>query len=267
MKQPLVSIIIATYNWKDKWFTQTVNSILNQTYKNIELIIVNDASTNNIEEVILRYCKQYDNIIYLKNEKNCERSYSRNRWIFESKWKYIAFCDDDDVWKDRDKIEKQVEFLEKNKDYVLCWTSIIEVDEDNEEIKKIEVINWNNSIKNLLLQSNQFALSSVMIRKEVLLFSGLFNSGYNTVEDYDLWLRIWRYWKIDNISNSFIYYRTWRWNTSTTFKSEMRKKCFWSMWDNKHYYPNFLKAFIMRLWGLVLPEKIKIIIPKILKFK
>ncbi|MBQ9553797.1 glycosyltransferase family 2 protein [bacterium] len=91
-----------------------MESVLHQTYKNIEVIIVNDASTNNVENVILSYCKTFDNIKYLKNEKNSERCYSRNRGIFESKGKYIAFLDDDDVWADENKLKKQIFFLESN---------------------------------------------------------------------------------------------------------------------------------------------------------
>ena len=257
MDYPLVSVILATYNWKEKWFAQTLDAILNQSYKNIELIIINDASTNNVEDVILRYCKKYDNIVYLKNEKNSERSYSRNRWIFESKWKYIAFCDDDDIWNDKDKLMKQVELLEKDKDYVLCWTSIIEVDENNKEINRINVRVWNDNLKSTLLQSNQFAFSSVMIRKEVLFNSGLFNSEKRLWEDYDLWLRIWRYWKIDNINDSFIWYRVWQWNTTSTWLSKMKKETFKFMLNNRKYYPNFIKAVILRIGDCVLLESIK----------
>lgn len=261
----LVSVIIATYNWKEKRFTQTIESVLSQSYKNLELIIVNDASTNNIEDVILRYRKKYDNIIYLKNEKNSERSFSRNRWIFESRWKYIAFLDDDDVRNDKDKIKKQVEFLEKNKDYVLCGTSFIEVNDNNEEIYKFIQNSWDREIRNTLLQYNQFAFSSVMIRKKVLLFSGLFNSDYNTVEDYDLRLRIWRYWKIYNISNSFIYYRTWQGNTTTSSQFKQKILSIKLIRNNKKYYPKLFIAFIVRIWWFILPKSIKIKLLNLIK--
>jgi len=247
MDYPLVSVIVATYNWKEKWFAQTLDAILNQSYKNIELIIINDVSTNNIEDVILWYCKKFKNIVYLKNEKNSERSYSRNRWIFESKWKYIAFCDDDDIWNDKNKLKRQVELLEKDRDYVLCWTSFIEVDENNKEINKINVRSWNDDLKSSLLQFNQFAFSSAMIRKDVLSNAGLFNSEKRLWEDYDLWLRIWRYWKIDNIKDSYIQYRTWQWNTSTSYSFKMKKESFKFMWNNKKYYPNPLKAVFYRI--------------------
>ena len=266
MGYPLVSVIIATYNWKEKRFIQTLDSILNQSYKNIELIIINDCSTNNIEEVILKYCKKYKNIVYLKNEKNLERSYSRNRWIFESRWKYIAFCDDDDIWSDKDKIRKQVEYLERNKDCVLCWTSVIEIDGEKKQIKKLFYKSWDKKIKDSLLQSNQFAFSSVMIKKDILFFSWLFNFKYNKAEDYDLWLRIWRYWKLDNISDIFIQYRTWQWNTTTSSKFWIKKNAFIFMLKNRNYYPNFLKALILRFWDFIIPETMREWLLKKFKF-
>ncbi len=264
---PLVSVVIATYNWQEKRLSQTIDSILNQSYKNMELIIVNDASTNNIEETILKYKEKDDRVIYLKNKKNSERSYSRNRWIFESRWKYIAFCDDDDIWVDKDKIKRQVDFCENNEDYVLCWTSVIEMDEYNNMKDRIRQRSWDEILRNTLLQSNQFALSSIMIRKDVLLYSGLFDSNCNKAEDYDLWLRIGNYWKMENLTDSFICYRIRYWNTSTTSNMWIKKNSFKFMLENRKNYPNFLKALILRIWDIILPSKTSDIILKSLKFK
>ena len=266
MDKPLVSVIIATYNWSDKRLSQTIESVLNQTYKNIEIIIINDASTNDIEDVILWYKKKYNNIIYLRNEKNSERSYSRNRWIFESKWKYLAFCDDDDIWNDKDKIKKQVEFLESHNDYVLCWTSMIEIDEENKEIKRHTYFSWDKTIRNIMLQWNPFALSSVILKKNVLLYSWLFNWDFNTTEDYDLRIRIGRYGKLNNLSDSFIYYRTRQGNTSTTQSFKQKRLSFKSMCINNKYYPNFFKALICRIMDFTLPENFIKILVKIKNF-
>lgn len=258
---PLVSVVIATYNWKEKWFTQTIESVFSQSYKNIELIIVNDASTNNIEEVIFRYCKKYNNITYLKNEKNSERSYSRNRGIFESKWKYIAFLDDDDIRWDKYKIEKQVEFLEKNVDYVMCGTSSIVINEYNDEIKKIIANHGDRNLKKRLFWGNEFILSSVMIRKEVCFFAGVFSTDKNFAEDYDLWLRIWRYGKINNIDDLYIFYRTRTWNTTTTRWFEMKKLAFESIWSNRKYYNSSIFLNLVKVLDFLIPYNLKSYIP------
>lgn len=268
MALPLVSVIIATYNWKEKLFSQAIESVLSQSYKSIEIIIINDASTNNIEETILKYCKKHTNITYLKNKQNSERSYSRNRWIFESKWKYIAFIDDDDIRSDKDKIKKQVEFFEKNDDYVLCGTSLIDIDENNNQINKASSgRSWDEELRNSLLQSNQFMLSTIMVKKDVLCFSWLFNSYYNKAEDYELWLRIWRFWKMHNINDSFILYRTRQWNTTSRYRLKIKLWAFLFMRQNRKYYPHIFKATILRCWEFILPIRVKNMILKVFAWK
>jgi glycosyltransferase involved in cell wall biosynthesis len=88
-----------------------------QSYHNFEFIIINDASTNNIEDTINEYFKKYDNIIYIKNEKNLGLTKSLNIGIKNSHGEYIARIDDDDYWIIEDKLEKQIDFMENNPEY------------------------------------------------------------------------------------------------------------------------------------------------------
>jgi glycosyltransferase involved in cell wall biosynthesis len=77
---PMVSIILPTYNWREEWIRKSIESVLNQTYKDFELIIINDASTNDIEKVIKEYEKKDDRIVYVKNEKNLKLTKTLNKW-------------------------------------------------------------------------------------------------------------------------------------------------------------------------------------------
>ncbi len=260
---PLVSVVLATYNWKPERISKSIESIINQSYSNIEFIIINDASTNNVEDTILFYKNKFDNIIYLKNEKNSERSYSRNRWIFKSSWKYIAFMDDDDIRSDKDKIKKQVNFLESHQDYVLCGTCGIAIDKEWKEFAELNMVIWDEEIRHKLLESNQFLLASAMVRKDVLMFSGCFRTEFNKTEDYDLWLRIWQYWKFHNLRDKCINYRTWIWNTTTTSWMCMKKLALKSMYLNRKWYYWFFLALLKRIFGLMVPYSIKI---KIFKY-
>jgi glycosyltransferase involved in cell wall biosynthesis len=79
MQGPLVSIILPTYNGNHIWLSQAIDSVISQTYTHRELIIINDASTNDIEKTILDFQKKDERIKYLKNERNMERSFSKNR--------------------------------------------------------------------------------------------------------------------------------------------------------------------------------------------
>ncbi len=121
----LVSIIMPSYN-TEKFISETIDSVLTQTYTNWELIIVDDCSTDNTDEVVKSFLSD-DRIKYIKNEKNSGAAFSRNRALCEAKGKWIAFLDSDDVWLP-EKLEKQIAFMEKN-DYHFSYTNYIEIDE------------------------------------------------------------------------------------------------------------------------------------------
>ncbi len=122
----LVSIIMPSYN-TGRFIAESIESVLAQTYPDWELIIVDDCSTDNTDEIVASF--HDDRIRYLKNEKNSGAATSRNRALREAKGKWIAFLDSDDLWLP-EKLEKQIAFMEKN-DYHFSYTDYIEIDEDS----------------------------------------------------------------------------------------------------------------------------------------
>lgn len=253
MNNPLVSIILPTFNWNSIWLTESINSVLNQSYTNFELIIINDASTNNIEKNILEFTKNDNRIVYNKNDVNLKLTKSLNKWIQLAKWEYIARIDDDDIWCDKDKLKKQVEFMENNLDYWLCWTSTIIIDKNWNEKKRVIMREKNINIKNNILKSNQFTHSSIIIRKEKLdKIWWFYDEKYNWAEDYELWLRIWRISKFYNLNEFLVKYR-WL-ETSISRKKWLIQEIltFKIIFKNCKYYPNFYKSIILRLWYFLL---------------
>ena len=123
----LVSIIMPSYN-TGRFISDTINSVLSQTYTNWELIIVDDCSTDNTDEIVNPFLTD-TRIKYLKNEKNSGAAVSRNRALREATGKWIAFLDSDDLWLP-EKLEKQIEFMEKN-GYSFSYTNYTEIDEDS----------------------------------------------------------------------------------------------------------------------------------------
>lgn len=107
----LISIVMPSYN-TEKYISESINSVLAQTYTNWELIIVDDCSTDNTDEIIKPYLSD-ERIKYLKNEKNSGAAISRNYALREAKGKYVAFLDSDDTWEP-EKLEKQVRFMEES---------------------------------------------------------------------------------------------------------------------------------------------------------
>ena len=125
MEEELVSIIMPSYN-TGKFIKETINSVISQTYSNWELIIVDDCSTDNTEEILKNI--NDDRIIYLKNEKNSGAAVSRNKALREAKGRWMAFLDSDDLWVPQ-KLEKQIKFMKGN-GYYFTYTNYSEIDEN-----------------------------------------------------------------------------------------------------------------------------------------
>lgn len=123
----LVSIIMPSYNTA-KFISETITSVLAQTYTNWELIIVDDCSTDDTDAVVRPYLAD-GCIRYIKNEKNSGAAVSRNRALREAKGKWIAFLDSDDLWLP-EKLEKQIAFMEQN-NCRFSYTNYIEIDENS----------------------------------------------------------------------------------------------------------------------------------------
>ena len=123
----LVSVIMPSYNTA-KYIKESVESVIRQTYTNWELLIVDDCSTDNTDEVISPFLAD-KRIRYLKNPVNSGAAVSRNRALREAKGRWIAFLDSDDLWYPQ-KLEKQIEFMEKH-NYSFSYTEYTEIDKDS----------------------------------------------------------------------------------------------------------------------------------------
>lgn len=127
MKNELVSIITPSYNTAN-YIGQTIESVLNQTYINWEMIIVDDCSIDDTDEIVSKYLSD-KRIRYLKNKHNSGAAVSRNYALQKANGKWIAFLDSDDLWHPN-KLEKQIQFMEKN-NYHFSYTQYQEIEEDN----------------------------------------------------------------------------------------------------------------------------------------
>lgn len=203
--KPKVSINLITYN-RERFVLQAIESVLDQSLLNWELIIIDDCSTDNTRELITPYLKD-PRIVYLKNEKNSGISLSRNKALENSQGEYIAILDSDDYWLDKDKLKKQVDFLDKNPDYVLVGGGITFVDEQDKKIKTIIPPQTDKKIKNRLLIKNPLVHSSLIYRREIVSKLGTYSLGIDGVEDYDLWLRLGLKGKFYNLSDIVLAYR------------------------------------------------------------
>ena len=180
---PLVSVVIP-YHKKKFYFNKTINSILGQTYKKFEIILIYDDNNLNELEFLKKIKKKFKKIKLIINKKNLGPGLSRNKGILLSRGTYIAFCDADDIWK-KNKLDVQLKFMISN-NLDISHTSYYVIDESSKKIGKFKVkpkINYKD-----LLKSCDIGLSTVLIKKSTL--KNFKFSNLKTKEDYYLWLRL-----------------------------------------------------------------------------
>jgi len=238
----MVSVIIATYN-QAPYIKNAIESALNQTFKNIEIIVIDDGSTDNTKEVISSFIK--DKKIKYIYQPNLGSAIARNNAINISQGKYIAILDSDDVWLDRDKLKKQVDFLKKNSDYVLVGGGMIMVDINGREIGRLIPPEKDEDIRKLILIKNPFIHSTVVFNKKSWqLTNGYIARGRSSTDEWSLWMELGKLGKFYNFQEYFVRYfnnpmgcskHNPKYNLRCDI--EIRKKY-------RHYYPNFCKGFL-----------------------
>lgn len=180
----LVSVIMPAYNC-EKYIGEAIVSVLSQSYTHIELIIIDDNSTDNTVEVASRYASDDKRIQILKNSENMGVANTRNRGIQQAKGQYIALIDSDDIWT-KDKIERQLHMAQKQQaDIVYCSYGFI--NESGVEIKKPFIVASTTNFKKMLAKS-VISCSTALITTTVLKNNPFDPNVYH--EDYALWMKL-----------------------------------------------------------------------------
>ncbi len=198
---------------------QAIRSVVEQTYANWELIILNDGSTDNSEQIVLAF--QDERIRYGKNTENKGIVYTRNRLFELAKGDYFAVLDCDDI-AHRERIAKQVLYLQQNPKCVLCGSWATKINEAGMKIGKMQppVVDENIRI-NQLFQSS-FLQSTVMLRADSMQ-NMQYNTDFPVAEDFDLWERLLQKGMGHNLPEFLLKYRWYEGNTSTTKEALMEQ--------------------------------------------
>jgi len=203
MNEALVSVVMSVYN-AENYLEEAILSILNQTYKNFEFIIINDGSTDISLEIIEKYAKK-DNRIKVISRENKGLIYSLNEGIKLSKGKYIARMDADDISLP-DRFEKQVKFMENNLDVGVCGSSVISFNDSFQ--KKWVLYTKNEMLKAESFFSSPFAHPSVMIRKSIIdKYKLFYDKNFIHTEDFELWVKMAKYTNFYNFKEALLKYR------------------------------------------------------------
>jgi len=198
---PKVSVIIPTYN-RAKYLCEAIDSVLAQTYKDYEIIVVDDGSTDDTKKVLAKYGSS----IRYYCQENSGIAVARNVGISLSEGEYIAFLDDDDIWLS-DKLKVQMKYLEKNSDIDLVTSRAEIIDSEGHLTGGFKPSKFYATDFEGLLNSNFIVVPSVVFKKKILSKVGYFDEKLRCCEDYELWLRIALKGKIYFMDQVLVKYR------------------------------------------------------------
>ncbi len=197
---PKVTVLLPVYNGAE-FLKEAIQSILNQTFKDFEFLIIDDASTDESSKIILSF--QDNRIIFIQNDENLGLIATLNKGIFSSRGKYIARMDQDDIAYNT-RIENQINFLEKNEDYGIVGTNFKII--NSNVIKKYPL--EHEGIKFSMLFYSPFLHPSVLIRKSIIIENNLkFDDEFQYAEDYQFWTQLVFLCKLKNIDQVLMEYR------------------------------------------------------------
>ena len=243
----MVSVILPTYN-RVALLDCAIQSILSQSFAEFELIVINDASTDDTKEYLDNLAKKDSRVRFIHNKENNYPDISKNlnEGLRLAQGKYIARLDDDDYWCDVDKLKKQVEFLESHQDYVVCGGGTIVVDEKDKEKFRYYKPATDEAIRKRALFANPFTHSTVMFRREVALAVGGYGN-FKNAEDWDLWLRMGEKGKLYNFQEYFVRYLMNEKSKTVIFKRSQSKEILAVVRAHRHQYPNFFLAYAVNV--------------------
>jgi glycosyltransferase involved in cell wall biosynthesis len=267
----MVSIVMTVFNG-EKHLCKSIESVLNQTYRNFEFIIVNDGSTD-LTQSILQEFSATDKRIVVINNQHKGIPYSANLGIYKAKGDFVARIDHDDIWMSN-KLECQIKFLESNPDVSLLGSSVIPIDIDGNVDDRFFRL-FNNSkefdsgkFRRTILRNCLICHSSSIYRKDAFDEMGGYNTTFNTSLDYELWTRFAAKYKCFIDKEPLVYYRIWQGNISETKKKiqlinslrvRLRGLVVLGFWPRNIYYLlRFLVVVVLKAffyWLTVKPIK------------
>ena len=204
-KRPLVSVIMPAFN-AEEYLREAIESILSQTFRNFEFIIVDDGSTDNTKKVLKKYQSKDKRIRVITNSRQEGLAIASNTGVAAGRGKYIARMDADD-WAYPNRLKQQVEYLDKHKDVAILG-GVIEVCDAQLNVKNERHYYLNDiDIRRKLFRYSPFSHPSIMMRAKLLRAAGGYDPYHIAASDYDMYFRIGRYGKFAALPHKLLKHR------------------------------------------------------------
>ncbi len=202
---PLISVVVASYNM-GQYVCQAVDSILNQEYPNLEVIVVNDGSSDDTWERLEKYADLPQ--VRIIHQENGGQTVAKNRGLQESRGDYVGFCDADNYWLPG-KLSKQMSLFEKLDKPGVIYGDLQLIDGDGNFLETPSVKRYSGRITGQLLRNNFVTFNTTLIPRAILDDVGFFDEKLRMGIDYDLWLRISVAYDFYYLPEKLVAYRIW----------------------------------------------------------
>jgi len=192
----------------EKHVKEAIDSVLNQTFKDLELLIIDDGSIDGTEDIINKYKDKDQRVISIKSDTNKGVVHSLNKGLEITRSDFIARIDADDIWIS-EKLERQIRHLNADEDLYMSATAKININDNGEvrEGEKYPHVFEYQEIKQNILKRNIFCHSSVVFRRDILNTVGYYNESFVNSEDYEFWIRIIDRHKVEILPDPMVFYR------------------------------------------------------------
>jgi tetratricopeptide (TPR) repeat protein len=204
MSVPAISVLMSVYNG-EAYLAEAVDSILGQSFRDFEFVIINDGSTDGTGPLLKKYAAQDSRIVLIEQE-NTGLVGALNRGLAAARAPYIARMDADDIALP-DRLARQYEYLEKHPDIAVLGAAITLIDQDNQRIRDIAYPQGDAEISAFIKKGSPLAHPVVMMRTDIIRALGGYRAAYRHAEDYDLWLRVFEHHRLDNLPALLLRYR------------------------------------------------------------
>ena len=239
-----VTVLMATWN-RAHIISKAIESVRAQTFQDWELIIVDDGSTDDTQKIVAEWQKKEPRIVAFRNNPNKGISISYNVGLRAARGKYVAMIDDDDPWIPKDKLEKQVEFLDTHPDYVGCGAGVVVVNPEGKELYRYLKPETDAAIRKYMLFSNPMANSTTLFRLSAAKKVGLYDESSRYSGDRDFWLKMGLVGRLCNAPEYFSYYTMSNVNTSVARIRPHLKASLNFMKRYKGKYPSYYMALLL----------------------